>query len=70
MSAKPLSEVGGLDIRTLANRVFGDGDRAEAWLQRPNASLLGQKPADLLSDEPGTAVVRETLNRIDHGIFD
>ena len=58
-----------LEIRTLADRVFGDEDKAEAWLQRPNASLSGQKPADLLRDELGAAVVREMLEQIDHGIF-
>lgn len=58
-----------LEIKTLADRVFGDEQTAEAWLQRSNASLSGQKPADLLEDELGTAVVRELLERIDHGIF-
>jgi hypothetical protein len=57
-----------LDIRTLAERVFGDGEKAEAWLTRPNSSLSGQRPLDLLKDELGTAVVREMLERIDHGI--
>jgi len=58
-----------LDIRALAERAFGDGDKAEAWLTRPNASLSDQRPLDLLKDELGTAVVREMLERIDHGIF-
>jgi hypothetical protein len=58
-----------LDIKTLANRVFGEEDKAEAWLGRPNASLSGQRPVDLLRDELGAAVVREMLERIDHGIF-
>ncbi|MEH2506203.1 hypothetical protein V1290_005014 [Bradyrhizobium sp. AZCC 1578] len=58
-----------LDIRALAERVFGDRERAEAWLTRSNSSLSGQKPLDLLKDELGAAVVREMLERIDHGIF-
>jgi hypothetical protein len=58
-----------LEIKTLADRVFGDEEKAETWLYRPNASLAGQKPADLLKDELGTAVVREMLEQIDHGIF-
>ena len=58
-----------LDIKTLADRVFGDEQKAEAWLRRPNTSLSGQKPLDMLTDELGTAVVREMLERIDHGIF-
>jgi putative toxin-antitoxin system antitoxin component (TIGR02293 family) len=58
-----------LEIKTLADRVFGDEKRAEAWLQRPAAALSGQRPADLLKDELGAAVVREMLEQIDHGIF-
>jgi Protein of unknown function (DUF2384) len=58
-----------LEIKTLADRVFGDEEKAAAWLARPNASLSGQKPADMLRDELGAAVVREMLERIDHGIF-
>jgi len=58
-----------LDIKTLADRVFGEEEKAEAWLHRPNASLSGQRPVDLLEDELGAAVVREMLERIDHGIF-
>jgi len=58
-----------LEIKTLADRVFGDEEKTDAWLQRPNQSLSGQRPADLLNDELGTAVVREMLERIDHGIF-
>ena len=58
-----------LDILTLAERVFGDSSKAEIWLKRPNSSLSGQRPADLLKDELGVAVVREILQQIDHGIF-
>ena len=58
-----------LEIKTLADRVFGDEKKAEAWLQRPTAALSGQRPADLLKDELGAAVVREMLEQIDHGIF-
>jgi uncharacterized protein (DUF2384 family) len=58
-----------LDIRTLADRVFGDENKAEVWLNRPNSSLSGQKPIDLLKDELGATVVREMLEGIDHGIF-
>jgi len=57
------------DIVILADRVFSDKDKAEAWLNRPNTSLSGQKPADLLKDELGAAIVREMLERIDSGIF-
>jgi DNA-binding protein HU-beta len=58
-----------LEIRAMAERVFGDERKAEAWLSLPNASLSSQVPAELLTDDLGAAVVRETLERIDHGIF-
>jgi putative toxin-antitoxin system antitoxin component (TIGR02293 family) len=66
---KAVPLVRAVEIKTLADRVFGDEDKAEAWLQRPNRALSGQTPAELLQDELGTAVVRELLERIDHGIF-
>lgn len=65
----PPNLIWALEIKALADRVFGDGQKADTWLQRPNFALSGQKPADLLQDELGTAVVRELLERIDHGIF-
>jgi putative toxin-antitoxin system antitoxin component (TIGR02293 family) len=58
-----------IEILTLAERVFADANKAEAWLHRPNASMSGQRPVDLMRDELGFAVVRETLEQIDHGIF-
>jgi putative toxin-antitoxin system antitoxin component (TIGR02293 family) len=56
-------------LERFAARVFGDEEKAQNWLHRPNASLSGQKPIDLLKDELGAAVVREALEQIDHGMF-
>ena len=58
-----------LEIQALADRVFGDEKKAEIWLHRPNTSMSGQVPLDLMKDELGAAVVREALEQIDHGIF-
>lgn len=58
-----------LEIKTLTDRVFGDQEKADAWLCRPNRSLSGQQPINLLKDELGATVVREMLEQIDHGIF-
>jgi hypothetical protein len=65
----PEGLVRAIEIKTLADRVFDDPRKAEAWLKRPNKTLSGQRPVDLLKDELGAAVVREMLERIDHGIF-
>ncbi|HEX2366224.1 MAG TPA: MbcA/ParS/Xre antitoxin family protein [Bradyrhizobium sp.] len=53
----------------VAERVFGDKEKAKAWLNRPNPSLSGRRPIDLLKDEAGTSIIREILERIDHGVF-
>ena len=58
-----------IEIKTLAERVFGDPAKADAWMSRANPGLSGQRTLDLLKDELGAAVVREMLERIDHGIF-
>jgi len=58
-----------LEIEVLADRVFGDGKKAKTWLNRPNASMSGQIPWELMKDELGAAVVREALEQIDQGIF-
>lgn len=58
-----------IEIKTLAERVFGSTAKADAWLSRPNPGLSGQQPLEMLKDELGAAVVREMLERIDHGIF-
>jgi putative toxin-antitoxin system antitoxin component (TIGR02293 family) len=57
------------EVRALADRVFADPEKAERWFGRPNRSMSGQKPIDLMQDEVGAAVVRDTLYQIDHGIF-
>jgi hypothetical protein len=57
------------EIKPLAERVFGDEQKANSWLNRANSLFSGQRPIDLLQDELGTAVVREALEQIDHGIF-
>jgi putative toxin-antitoxin system antitoxin component (TIGR02293 family) len=54
----------------LAERVFGDKEKAKAWLNRPNPSLSDRRPIDLLQEEAGTAIIHEMLQQIDHGIFD
>src|SRR5664279_891564 len=45
-----------IEILTLADRIFADENKTEAWLYRPNASMSGQRPVDLMRDELGLAV--------------
>ncbi len=65
LAGEPL---GVLELRALALHIFGDEEKADKWLGRPNGSLSGQIPLDLMQDELGAAVVRETLEQIAHGI--
>jgi putative toxin-antitoxin system antitoxin component (TIGR02293 family) len=69
LRSKAAALVRHIEIVALAHRVFADPKKAEAWLARPNKSLGRQVPSDLLKDELGTAIVRETLEQIDRGIF-
>lgn len=49
--------------------VFGDIDKAQAWLKRPNRSIGGDIPMNLLDTDIGTQQVEDVLKRIEHGIY-
>lgn len=53
----------------LAERVFGDIDRAQKWLRKPNRGMQGIVPIDLLESESGAVLVEQALHQIDHGIY-
>ena len=48
----------------LAKRHIGDDDKARRWLKRPNRSLGGRTPFDLIDTEPGARAVENILGRI------
>ena len=52
-----------------AERTFGDREQAWRWLRKPNRSLGGQRPIDLLATETGARAVEESLIRLDEGMF-
>jgi len=60
--------VDGLRLIDRAAAVFGNYDRAMAWMQRSIRTLGGQRPIDLLSTSLGRRAVDQTLGRIEHGI--
>ncbi len=53
----------------MADRVFGETEKARRWLRKPNRGLDGIVPLDLLESETGARLVEDVLHRIDHGIF-
>jgi putative toxin-antitoxin system antitoxin component (TIGR02293 family) len=55
-------------IIAAAEEVFGNADKADAWLRRATTALDGERPLDLLDTEEGAREVETLLTRIDHGI--
>ncbi|MBS1821757.1 MAG: DUF2384 domain-containing protein [Acidobacteria bacterium] len=56
-------------ITSLADRVFGNHDRALGWLRRANSRLKGRAPLDMLRTEVGGNFIEEMLYQIDEGIY-
>lgn len=52
----------------LAERVFGNRDKAHRWLRKPSRALEGIVPLDLLESESGAYIVEQSLHQLDHGI--
>ena len=56
-------------ISQLTDIVFGSREKAHRWLRKPNRSLEGAKPIDLLVSETGAYKVQEVLGRIQFGMY-
>ncbi|MER8406593.1 MbcA/ParS/Xre antitoxin family protein [Mesorhizobium sp. M0185] len=56
-----------LRISTMADRVFGNYERAQRWL-RKRSRVLNEAPINLLQSETGAMLVEEEPNRIAYGI--
>lgn len=57
------------EIGARAVDVFGDVDKARAWLQRPNRALGGVAPLSILDTGIGAEEVLTVLGRIEYGVF-
>jgi len=53
----------------LSENVFGDNEKAHAWLRRENRALENRIPLDFLHTETGTRLIEGLLERIQHGIY-
>jgi putative toxin-antitoxin system antitoxin component (TIGR02293 family) len=53
-------------IEDQAEKVFGDGEKAKAWLTRTNLAL-GDTPLSMLDTETGAGEVRKVLASIAYG---
>ena len=56
-------------ITSLADRVFGNHDKALDWMRRTNPRLKGRAPLDMLRTEVGGNFIEEMLYQIDEGIY-
>jgi putative toxin-antitoxin system antitoxin component (TIGR02293 family) len=52
-----------------ATTVFGDVERARAWLKFPQYGLGGAVPLDYAKTEAGAREVDNLLGRIDYGVY-
>ncbi len=52
-----------------ATGVFGDVDKARAWLKHPQYGLGGAVPLDYAETEIGAREVDDLLGRIDYGVY-
>jgi len=58
-----------LRILALADRVFGDHEKALGWLRIPDPRHQNRRPLSLLRTEAGGKAVENALWRIDDGIY-
>ena len=56
-------------IAALADRVFGNPEKAHRWMRKPKRLLSGKTPVDFLASEAGARQVEEMLYQIEHGMF-
>ncbi|MGE7371330.1 type II RES/Xre toxin-antitoxin system antitoxin [Neorhizobium sp. NPDC001467] len=56
-------------VMELAGKVFGETERAQRWLRKPNRALGDIVPLDLLESESGAILIEQALHEIDHGIY-
>jgi putative toxin-antitoxin system antitoxin component (TIGR02293 family) len=54
-------------IQLQAERVFGNKEKAEAWLNQPKTTYRGSTPIELAHSEAGYQLVKDTLERINQG---
>jgi putative toxin-antitoxin system antitoxin component (TIGR02293 family) len=52
-----------------AEEALGDREKARRWLRKPNRSLAGARPLDLLGSDAGTRMVERVLGRVEHGVY-
>jgi putative toxin-antitoxin system antitoxin component (TIGR02293 family) len=53
----------------MAEKVFGNDEKARVWLHTPDERLANRSPLDMLDTESGYLLVEATLWQIDEGVY-
>ena len=56
-------------VSEIAERVFGNPEKAHRWLRESSIALDGITPIELLETEYGARIVENELGVIDYGMF-
>ncbi len=57
------------DLFLFGIEVFSSRDNFFKWLNLPNTSLGGLKPHELIEVPGGVSKIRDTIGRIEHGVY-
>lgn len=55
------------EIEKLAARVFGNTEKAAAWLRKPMKRFAGKSPLEAANEKANAQTIRELLHGLDHG---
>lgn len=61
--------VGLVDVYAYGYQVFGDVDRFNAWMFRPNQALNGEAPFDFVDNQFGREEIKNLIGRIENGVY-
>lgn len=57
------------DIYSYGFEVFGDEDRFNQWMAKPNQAIGGQVPYDLIDNQYGREEIKNLIGRIAYGVY-
>ncbi len=53
----------------LAEETLGSSEKARVWIRRPNRTLGGRAPLELVRRSSGSLLVERALGRLAHGVY-
>jgi putative toxin-antitoxin system antitoxin component (TIGR02293 family) len=67
----PLQGINNLHFQKLTKKaleIFGSAEKAKEWFVRPNRSLRGRTPCDVLTTQAGAKRVETVLGHLEYGV--